>query len=382
VVGTAQPADLPAAISTLTGARNGRPLPVVALAPLTWHPAASPVPVTWTVTATPVRQARLREAVLGALGHAEPASGTAQRGPAPGPAPALRILVAEDDPANQRVITGLLQRLGHHTDLAGDGEQAVAAIIAEGGYDLVLMDVNMPRLDGIAATRQVRAQRPGKHPPIVALTASATPSTRRACLRAGMTGFLTKPCQPADLADLVTSITRQRASAAALPAGAHHAPALPGPALPAPGLTGPGQRAAGGPAAATTVLYIDDNPTLRGLAERILAKDPAITVLTAADADSGLEQAIAHQPGLILLDLHLSGTHGETLIASLQGEERTSTIPIVVVSGDTSPATIKRVTGLGATAYLAKPFDAEDLRAIVGATAAGRAAPAAPMLGG
>jgi DNA-binding response OmpR family regulator len=130
------------------------------------------------------------------------------------------------------------------------------------------------------------------------------------------------------------------------------------------------------------VLYIDDNPTLRGLAERILAKDPAITVLTAADADSGLEQAIAHQPGLILLDLHLSGTHGETLIASLQGEERTSTIPIVVVSGDTSPATIKRVTGLGATAYLAKPFDAEDLRAIVGATAAGRAAPAAPMLGG
>jgi CheY-like chemotaxis protein len=129
------------------------------------------------------------------------------------------------------------------------------------------------------------------------------------------------------------------------------------------------------------VLYVDENPTLRGLAERILVKDPAISVLTAADADTGLDQAIAHQPDLILVDPQLSGTPGETLIARLQGEERTSGIPIVVVSGDTSPAAIKRVTSLGATGYLAKPFDAEDLRAIV-ATAAGRPAAAAPMIAG
>jgi signal transduction histidine kinase/DNA-binding response OmpR family regulator len=408
VIGTSQPAGLPAAISTLTAARNGRPLPVVALTPLTWRPAASPVPLTWTVTATPVRQARLREAVLGALGHAEPAGGTSRTGPAPGPAQGLRILVAEDDPANQRAISGLLRRLGHRADLAGDGEQAVAAI-SQGDYDLVLMDVNMPRLDGIAATRQVRAQRPGKHPPIVALTASATSGTRRACLRAGMTGFLTKPCQPADLAALVTSITRQESSAAAPPAGARPvaarpapagpvpagpAPIRPAPGLQVPGVPAPGEPAPGEPAAgrragqpesrqaaATTVLYVDENPTLRGLAERILVKDPAISVLTAADADTGLDQAIAHQPDLILVDPQLSGTPGETLIARLQGDERTSGIPIVVVSGDTSPAAIKRVTSLGATGYLAKPFDAEDLRAIV-ATAAGRPAAAAPMIAG
>jgi DNA-binding response OmpR family regulator len=63
------------------------------------------------------------------------------------------------------------------------------------------------------------------------------------------------------------------------------------------------------------VLYIDDNPTLRALVERILDKDPAITVLTAADADTGLKQAASCQPDLILLDLHLPGAHGEAVTA-------------------------------------------------------------------
>lgn len=131
----------------------------------------------------------------------------------------------------------------------------------------------------------------------------------------------------------------------------------------------------GQPPVATTVLYIDDNPAIRGLAERILTKDPAITVLTAADADTGLRQAAAHLPDLILLDLQLPGGHGETLIGKLRGAERTSSIPIIVVSGDTSPAAVKRLTGLGVTPYLAKPFDAEHLRAVV-ATAMSPGGPA------
>jgi signal transduction histidine kinase/CheY-like chemotaxis protein len=348
VVGASQPAGLTTAIRTLTAARSGSPLPTVALTPLSWRPAASSAPVSWTVTVAPIRQARLREAVLGALGHPDAARGTEQPGPAAGPGRALRILVAEDDPANQRVVTGLLQRLGHHTELADDGEQAVTAL-THGDYDLVLMDVNMPRLDGIAATRRIRAQRPGNHPPIVALTASATPGTRRACLRAGMNGFLTKPYQPGELADVITRFTQHQA--------------------PAAGLAGENRHAAHEPPATRTVLYIDDNPTLRGLAERILGKDPAITVLTAADAETGLEQAADCQPDLILLDLHLPGAHGEALIGSLRRDERTSTIPIIVVSGDTSPVTVNRLTSLGANGYLAKPFDAGHLRAIVATTA-------------
>jgi DNA-binding response OmpR family regulator len=171
-----------------------------------------------------------------------------------------------------------------------------------------------------------------------------------------MNGFLAKPLQPADLAGLITATVEHHTPAAAPPAGDQPASA----------------QLAHQPPATRTVLYIDDNAALRGLAERILSKDPAITVLTAADADTGLAQAAAHQPDLILLDLHLHGSHGEALISSLRSGERTSTIPVIAVSGDTSPATVKRLTSLGVTAYLSKPFDAERLRAIVTATATQR----------
>jgi CheY-like chemotaxis protein len=258
------------------------------------------------------------------------------------PSAALRVLVAEDDPANQRVIAMLVSRLGHHADLAGDGEQAVTAI-AGGDYDLILMDVHMPRLNGIAATRRVRAQRPGDQPPIVALTGSATADTREACLRAGMNGFLTKPIKPSELADLITGLT--------------HGP----PAPPAD------RRTAGDRTTARQVLYIDDNPMLRGLVGRILAKDPDVSLLTAPDGGTGIQLAAAEHPDLILADLHLPDMNGETLIERLRTADHTSTIPIVIVSGDSSPPAVKHLTSLGAAAYLAKPFDAESLRATIAA---------------
>src|SRR5439155_692298 len=79
----------------------------------------------------------------------------------------------------------ILDRLGHPVDVVGDGEQAVDAVLA-GSYDLVLMDLHMPRLDGIGATRRIRMYRPGHRPRIIALTASATDESRRACVAAGM----------------------------------------------------------------------------------------------------------------------------------------------------------------------------------------------------
>jgi signal transduction histidine kinase/CheY-like chemotaxis protein len=336
-------ADLSRAIGALAAARGGRPLPAVGLTPLAWRrPGSPPFRTTWTVTATPIRRTHLREAVLGALGRADPAlqvNTAAQAAATARPPVALRILVAEDDPANQRAITMLLNRLGHHADLAGDGEQAVTAITS-GDYDLVLMDVHMPRLNGIAATRMARAQRPTDHTPIVALTGSATADTREACLRAGMTGFLTKPIQPADLADLMASVTQRRV-------------------VPAAGVP------PGGRAAARQVLYIDDNPTLCSLVERILAKDHSITMLTAPDGSTGIRLAAAEHPDLILADLHLPDMKGETLIQRLRTADRTSAIPIIVVSGDATPATVKHLTSLGAAAYLAKPFDADGLRATI-----------------
>jgi CheY-like chemotaxis protein len=105
--------------------------------------------------------------------------------------PELRVLVAEDHPVNQRLVLLLLGNLGQRADVVSDGAEAVAAV-AHRGYDVVLMDVQMPEIDGLTATRLIR-ERAGPQPRIVALTANALPGDREACLAAGMDGYLTKP---------------------------------------------------------------------------------------------------------------------------------------------------------------------------------------------
>jgi signal transduction histidine kinase/CheY-like chemotaxis protein/HPt (histidine-containing phosphotransfer) domain-containing protein len=126
----------------------------------------------------------------------------------PGPAPAaptapLRILVVEDNRVNQQVAVGLLQRQGHAVDVVLDGREAVAAVQA-GVYDLVLMDVHMPGMDGLEATRRIRdLPGPRGRVPIVALSASALPEETQACLGAGMNAYLAKPLDPAALAQVL-----------------------------------------------------------------------------------------------------------------------------------------------------------------------------------
>lgn len=105
----------------------------------------------------------------------------------------LRLLVAEDNPTNQRVIAALLTSFGHSFTLVPDGEQAVAAV-SSGDFDAILMDIQMPVMDGPTATRRIRALggRAGMLP-IIALTANAMPGHRSEYLAAGMTDYLSKP---------------------------------------------------------------------------------------------------------------------------------------------------------------------------------------------
>ncbi|MFI5890033.1 ATP-binding protein [Actinoplanes sp. NPDC051513] len=111
----------------------------------------------------------------------------------------LHVLVAEDNPINQRVAQLLLEGRGHRVDLAADGREAVAAVHRT-KFDLVLMDVQMPVLDGLAATERIRAHPPSHGAPrIVALTANAMVDDRTASKRAGMDGFLAKPIREAEL---------------------------------------------------------------------------------------------------------------------------------------------------------------------------------------
>ena len=115
----------------------------------------------------------------------------------------LKVLVAEDNVVNQRVVLKLLERLGVKADLAADGAQAVAKAL-EHRYDLVLMDVQMPERDGVSATREIRRLLPaGSQPLIYGLTAHATMEFRDICLAAGMDGYFTKPLEPGKLRVLI-----------------------------------------------------------------------------------------------------------------------------------------------------------------------------------
>src|ERR1035441_2497808 len=116
------------------------------------------------------------------------------------PARSLRVLLAEDQLVNQRVAQRMLEKLGHEVTLANNGKEAVAQW-KPGLFDLILMDIQMPEMDGFEATAAIRAQ--AGDTPIIALTAHAMEGDRERCLRHGMDGYLQKPIQSKDLATML-----------------------------------------------------------------------------------------------------------------------------------------------------------------------------------
>jgi two-component system sensor histidine kinase/response regulator len=117
----------------------------------------------------------------------------------------LSILVVEDNPVNQKVARHLLARFGCRADVASSGAEALQALERR-GYDLVLMDVQMPEMDGLEATRQIRSRWPGTGPRVVAMTANVSQSSITSCITAGMDGFLGKPIVVAELAALLEDV--------------------------------------------------------------------------------------------------------------------------------------------------------------------------------
>ena len=119
--------------------------------------------------------------------------------------PSLKILLAEDSPMNQRLASGLLERKGHRVVVAADGKQAVEMFQRE-SFDLVLMDVQMPEMDGFEATVAIRAAEDrGRHVPIIAMTAHAMKGDRELCLEAGMDDYLAKPIRASELYKIIAA---------------------------------------------------------------------------------------------------------------------------------------------------------------------------------
>jgi len=165
----------------------------------------------------PIRQAELRAAILRVVSAGDQKAQlplvtrfTLQNTAAP--PVSLRILLAEDNQVNQRLAMRLLEKRGHRVTLAGNGQEAVAAV-EQGTFDLVLMDLQMPEMDGFEATAALREREKetGNHLPVIALTAHALKGDRERCLEAGMDGYLSKPIRPEEL-DAALEIYKTRKS--------------------------------------------------------------------------------------------------------------------------------------------------------------------------
>jgi GAF domain-containing protein/DNA-binding response OmpR family regulator len=211
----------------LAAIRPDRPLPVVILSSIGQHGRSAP-----NVTATlikPVKPSALHDALADALADTGSAQGATEadtaavaaagsRGPVPAIAtgidPSTRILLAEDNAVNQKLALRLLERMGLAATVVGDGRSAVEAV-ESGGFDVVLMDVQMPEMDGLEATRQIRARWPDRPVRIIGLTANAMAGDREACLAAGMNDYVSKPIRPDELE---AAIARARPTVAGGPA--------------------------------------------------------------------------------------------------------------------------------------------------------------------
>jgi signal transduction histidine kinase/DNA-binding response OmpR family regulator/HPt (histidine-containing phosphotransfer) domain-containing protein len=157
----------------------------------------------------PIRQSEMLSAVMGVLGQVEAggAPDEERKQDPQKPAKHLRILIAEDNPINQKVVVRMLEKMGHTTVLAINGREALATLAA-GPFDLVFMDVQMPEIDGLSATREVRRRekQTGGHIPIIAMTAHAVNGDKERCLESGMDAYISKPVTSHGIAETIAEV--------------------------------------------------------------------------------------------------------------------------------------------------------------------------------
>jgi PAS domain S-box-containing protein len=169
----------------------------------------------------PVRQSELQNVISKLLGEKETSAPLITRysmANAQNAAASLNILVAEDNAVNQKLVSRLLEKRGHCVKVVANGREAVGAL-EQGTYDLVLMDMQMPEMDGFEATAELRKRekQSGLHTPIVALTAHAMKGDRERCLAAGMDGYLSKPIRAQELYELLENYFALRAAGRSTP---------------------------------------------------------------------------------------------------------------------------------------------------------------------
>jgi PAS domain S-box-containing protein len=196
-------------------------LPMLLLSSIGRQIAGTDADLFAVILTKPIKPSQLFDSiarVFGALPPAAPGALPATGTPAAQVARSDRILLAEDNPVNQKVALHMLARLGYRADTAGNGLEVVGALERQ-DYDVVLMDMQMPEMDGLDATRALRARQAADRPRpwVIALTANAMQGDRDLCLEAGMDDFLTKPIKGPELAAALVRARHARGLGTAAP---------------------------------------------------------------------------------------------------------------------------------------------------------------------
>jgi len=292
-----------------------------------------------------------------------PAPASPPRAPAPEEAPAppsssppSRILVAEDHPVNQKLVARMLQRLGFAVDVVENGREAVEAVFRN-DYKLVLMDCQMPEMDGFAATLEIRRREQAAGAarlPIIALTANVQAPDRMRCLESGMDGFLGKPVLPEQLRKtlekwLGPSSPVPSASPDSAPSRTDETPAPRAPITPTP----------------PHILIAEDHPVNQRLTRRIVEKCGFSCDVVANGAEAVAAVSRRHYD-LVLMDCQMPEMDGPTATVEIRRRESETgaerRLPIIAVTANTDDTDAARYAEAGMDALIGKPINPSALK--------------------
>ncbi|NOT29705.1 MAG: response regulator [Planctomycetes bacterium] len=279
-----------------------------------------------------------------------------------------RILVAEDNVANQKYFAALLTTSGLHCEVVANGREALQAL-EQFHFDLVLMDVMMPELDGLEATRRIRAREGAgsERIPIVALTANAVEGDREVCLAAGCDEYVSKPVEPDRLLAVVRRWLGQRADPAATTdtpvRGPHRATAPVREPTPRPAL--PGRSPAHDPAP-VPILVAEDNPVNQRILKKALER-LGFACSVVSDGQQAIDATRRAHYDLILMDVmmpEMDGLEATRRIREFEASEGRHT-PIVVVTAHGGQDVRTDALAAGVDGFREKPVDLAELRALL-----------------
>jgi CheY-like chemotaxis protein len=259
---------------------------------------------------------------------------------------AAQILLIEDNEASLTLMSYLLDCSGYKPIVARDGEEGIG-VLASCVPDLIVSDLEMPKVDGYQVCRHVKAHSELRKVPILAVTAFAMVGDRDRIMQAGFDGYLTKPLEPENFVSQIEAFIRPERLSVRSENPNH----------------GPGESDVLLAPTRETILVVDDSIVNRDLIVSTLGPF-GYNVVVASAPNEAMEQALKHLPSLVLSDFHMTPHNALDLLTSFRSDPRLKAIPVIVISasfGDASEG--QRSLDLGAVRILDRPIEPDKLLA-------------------